>query len=166
MAIIFPHIENIKKWVVQPTEGELFLLNYLKDNLDNSYEIFFNPFLDGDRPDLVILKKSVGVFVIEVKDWDINHQNYKIDLFNKWFFNTNIGYKPIKSPFSQAFSYKNNFYNIHIPLLGIKNIINPNFLMLLMFLYTYIAQTKMFLKKFMRIIINYSTNMLQILVRE
>lgn len=127
MAIIFPHIENIKKWVVQPTEGELFLLNYLKDNLDNSYEIFFNPFLDGDRPDLVILKKSVGVFVIEVKDWDINHQNYKIDLFNKWFFNTNIGYKPIKSPFSQAFSYKNNFYNIHIPLLGIKNIINPNF---------------------------------------
>lgn len=44
MAIIYPKIESIKKWVVQPTEGEWFLLNYLKDNLDNSFEIFFNPF--------------------------------------------------------------------------------------------------------------------------
>lgn len=127
MAIVYPSIENIKNWTVQPTAGEWFLLNYLKDNLDNSYEIFFNPFLDGDRPDFVILKKSVGVFVIEVKDWEINHQNYKIDLFNKWFFNSNVGYKPIKSPFSQAFNYKKNFYDIHIPLLGIKNVINPNF---------------------------------------
>lgn len=127
MAIIYPKIESIKKWVVQPTEGEWFLLNYLKDNLDNSFEIFFNPFLDGDRPDFVILKKGIGVFVIEVKDWEINHQNYKIDLFNKWFFNSSAGYKLIKSPFSQAFNYKKNFYDIHIPLLGIKNIINPNF---------------------------------------
>lgn len=127
MAIIYPKIESIKKWVVQPTEGEWFLLNYLKDNLDNSFEIFFNPFLDGDRPDFVILKKNVGVFIIEVKDWNINSQKYRIDLFNKWYFNSNSGYKVIKSPFSQAFNYKKNFYDIHIPLLGIKNVINPYF---------------------------------------
>lgn len=127
MAIIYPKIESIKKWVVQPTKGEWFLLNYLKDNLDNSFEIFFNPFLDGDRPDFVILKKNVGVFIIEVKDWNINSQKYRIDLFNKWYFNSNSGYKVIKSPFSQAFNYKKNFYDIHIPLLGIKNVINPYF---------------------------------------
>lgn len=113
--------------MVQPTKGEWFLLNYLKDNLDNSFEIFFNPFLDGDRPDFVILKKNVGVFIIEVKDWNINSQKYRIDLFNKWYFNSNSGYKVIKSPFSQAFNYKKNFYDIHIPLLGIKNVINPYF---------------------------------------
>lgn len=127
MAIIYPKIESIKKWAVQPTEGEWFLLNYLKDNLDNSFEIFFNLFLDGDRPDFVILKKNVGVFIIEVKDWNINSQKYRIDLFNKWYFNSNSGYKVIKSPFSQAFNYKKNFYDIHIPLLGIKNVINPYF---------------------------------------
>lgn len=127
MAIIYPKIENIKNWVVQPTDGEWFLLNYLKENLDNSFEIFFNPFLDGDRPDFVILKKNVGVFVIEVKDWAVNNQNYKIDLFNKWHFNSNAGYKVIKSPFAQAFAYKKNFYDIHIPLLGIKNVLNKNF---------------------------------------
>ncbi|SUO97756.1 nuclease-related domain-containing DEAD/DEAH box helicase [Suttonella indologenes] len=127
MAIIYPKIESIKKWVIQPTEGEWFLLNYLKDNLDNSFEIFFNPFLDGDRPDFVVLKKNVGVFIIEVKDWNINSQKYRIDLFNKWYFNSNSGYKVIKSPFSQAFNYKKNFYDIHIPLLGIKNVINPYF---------------------------------------
>lgn len=127
MAIIYPSIENIRNWTVQPTAGEWHLLNYLKENLDDTYEIFFNPFLDGDRPDFVILKKSVGVFVIEVKDWEINHQNYTIDLFNKWFFNSSAGCKLIKSPFSQVFRYKKNFYDIHIPLLGIKNVINPNF---------------------------------------
>lgn len=127
MAIIYPSIENIRNWTVQPTAGEWHLLNYLKENLDDTYEIFFNPFLDGDRPDFVILKKNVGVFVIEVKDWKINHQNYTIDLFNKWFFNSSAGYKLIKSPFSQVFRYKKNFYDIHIPLLGIKNVINPNF---------------------------------------
>ncbi|MCK6052162.1 nuclease-related domain-containing DEAD/DEAH box helicase [Moraxella osloensis] len=127
MALIYPHIENIKKWVVQPTDGEWYLLNYLKDNLDDNHEIFFNPFLDGDRPDFVILKRNVGVFVIEVKDWVINHQNYKIDLFNKWHFNSNIGYKVIKSPFKQAFDYKKNFFDIHIPLLGIQKVFNPNF---------------------------------------
>lgn len=127
MAIIYPKIENIKKWVVQPTDGEWFLLNYLKEDLDNSFEIFFNPFLDGDRPDFVILKKNVGVFVIEVKDWEINSQKYRIDLFNKWHFNSNAGYKVIKSPFAQAFAYKKNFYDIHIPLLGIKNVLNKNF---------------------------------------
>lgn len=127
MAIIYPKIESIKKWAVQPTEGEWFLLNYLKDNLDNSFEIFFNLFLDGDRPDFVILKKNVGVFIIEVKDWNINSQKYRIDLFNKWYFSSNSGYKVIKSPFSQVFNYKKNFYDIHIPLLGIKNVINPYF---------------------------------------
>ncbi|URL06691.1 NERD domain-containing protein [Avibacterium sp. 21-595] len=127
MAIIYPNIENIKKWVVKPTDGEWYLLNYLKNNLDNSFEIFFNPFLDGDRPDFVILKKNVGVFVIEVKDWEINNKKYKIDLFNKWYFNSDIGYKVIKSPFEQVFTYKKNFFDIHIPLLGISRVFNHNF---------------------------------------
>lgn len=127
MAIVHPSLENIHRLTVQPTFGEIYLLNYLLENLDDSYEIFFNPFLDGNRPDFVILKKNVGVFIIEVKDWEINHQNYKIDLFNKWYFNSNIGYKIIKSPFQQAFNYKKDFFDIHIPLLGIQKVFNPNF---------------------------------------
>ena len=127
MAIVFPSLENVSRLTVKPTAGEMHLLNFLINNLDDSYEIFFNPFLDGDRPDFVILKKGVGVFIIEVKDWNINAENYMISLKNEWFFNSDIGYKEIKSPFAQAFHYKKNFYEIHVPLIGIKNILNPNF---------------------------------------
>lgn len=57
MAIIYPSLENISRLKVKPTEGEFWIVNYLNENLDESYEVFFNPFLDGDRPDIIILKK-------------------------------------------------------------------------------------------------------------
>jgi hypothetical protein len=44
MAILSPTIEVIKRQKVQPTEGEWTLLNFLLDNLDNTYEIYFQPF--------------------------------------------------------------------------------------------------------------------------
>jgi hypothetical protein len=51
MASIYPDFETISKLRVRPTEGELTLLRYLYDKLDDSYDLFFNPYLDGDRPD-------------------------------------------------------------------------------------------------------------------
>lgn len=64
MAIIYPSFENISRLKVQPTEGEFYLLNYLSENLNDEYEIFFNPFLDGDRPDFIILKKNSAIFIV------------------------------------------------------------------------------------------------------
>lgn len=57
VSILHPTLENILRLKVAPTPGELHLLNHLTENLDDSYEIFFNPFIDGDRPDFIILKK-------------------------------------------------------------------------------------------------------------
>ncbi len=82
MAQIFPTIENIERLKVTPTEGEMFLLSYLIESMDNDVEIYFQPFLNGDRPDIIIIKKDYGVTVIEVKDWDLN--SYYIDEDNKW----------------------------------------------------------------------------------
>ena len=45
MAQIFPTIENIERLKEKPTEGEWFLLNYLVDNLDDEFEIYFQSFL-------------------------------------------------------------------------------------------------------------------------
>lgn len=77
MAIFFPPIKIIESSPQKPTEGEWELIRFFTSTtangipiFDDSYEIFFNPFLDGDRPDFIILKKGYGVIIIEVKDWD------------------------------------------------------------------------------------------------
>ena len=58
MAVLFPTLEQIHNFKMQPKEGELQLLHFLNNYLDNSYEIYFKPFLNGDTPDIVILDFS------------------------------------------------------------------------------------------------------------
>ena len=57
MALFYPTIERIITMKVPPTEGELFLLRFLKEALDDSFEVYFNPYMNGDRPDIVIVRK-------------------------------------------------------------------------------------------------------------
>lgn len=110
MAIIYPDLEQIKGLTVQPEEGEWYLLNFLKDNLDDSFEVYFNPFLNGDRPDFIIMREGYGVMIIEVKDWKLQH--YHLDEKRRWRLNLNGSF--IKSPIDQVLQYKENLYNLHI----------------------------------------------------
>ncbi len=110
MAILFPTFENISRLKVQPTEGEYHLLNYLVKELSDDVEVYFQPFLQGDRPDIILLEKNVGATIIEVKDWNL--ERYKIDIDNKWHLKSNNHI--LRSPYQQVFKYKNNMFNVHI----------------------------------------------------
>ena len=125
MAVIYPELENIQRLKVPPTPGEWDLINYLKDHLDDTYEIFFNPFLDGDRPDVIILKEHCSAFIIEVKDWNL--KNYEVTENNRWkvVVDSKSSYK--SSPHYQVFRYKKNLYELHLPVVGLKRLTNPNF---------------------------------------
>ena len=125
MALIYPDIENIQRLKVSPTPGEWNLIHYLKDQLDDTYEVFFNPYLDGDRPDIIILKEHCSAFIIEVKDWDL--KNYKITENNKWEVHDGSKLSRVASPHSQAFRYKKNLYDLHLPIVGLARLTNPNF---------------------------------------
>lgn len=125
MAVIYPDIENIQRLKVPPTPGEWALINHLKDNLDDTYEVFFNPYLDGDRPDIIILREYYSAFIIEVKDWDL--KNYKITENNNWEVFDGAKYSRKASPQSQAFRYKKNLYDLHLPVVGLARLTNPNF---------------------------------------
>jgi hypothetical protein len=125
MAIIYPDMENIQRLKVPPTGGEWELIRYLVSNLDDSHEIFFNPFLDGDRPDIIILKNGCAAFIIEVKDWRLKH--YKVSEDNKWAVSNGKQSSRISSPQSQAFRYKKNLYDLHLPEAGLARLANPNF---------------------------------------
>jgi hypothetical protein len=124
MAILHPDLKTILNSKVRPEPGELHLLKYLVNNLDDSFEIYFNPMLNGDRPDVVILRKGFGVLIIEVKDYHLD--SYKLDERKNWVVKYNNA--KIKSPISQVLKYKENLFNLHIPQLLEKQIINFRFL--------------------------------------
>ncbi len=125
MANVYPSLEDIPDLKFKPTEGELHLVNYLNKNLDESYEVFLNPFFDGDKPDIIILKKGVAAFLIEVKDDELEH--YNVNSYNKWSVITNQSSNPISSPQSKVFTYKKNLYELHLPVLGLSNLSNRNY---------------------------------------
>lgn len=118
MATFYPSLETIAKLQVPPTEGERTLLDFLGRVLDDSYEVYFNPYLNGDRPDVLIMRKGNGVLVIEVKDWDLD--NFALNEKKKWVFTPNGSI--VKSPIDQVLKYKNNLFDLHVDNLLEKKI--------------------------------------------
>ena len=109
MAKLFPPTEVIKRMRPQPTEGEWTLLRFLVNNYDDQYEVYFQPFLNGDMPDIVLMRKGGGVMIFEVKDWDLT--NYNIDKQGKWHVVANHATN-YENPFNQVMRYKENLYNL------------------------------------------------------
>lgn len=120
MAILFPNIETIKRLHPKPTEGELVLLDFLDSNLNSEFEVYFKPFINGDRPDIVILKRNGGAVIIEVKDWNLD--DYYIDEDTDWFQVKNNC--KLKSPLLQVKNYKDNLFNMHLGSLLPKSMQN------------------------------------------
>jgi hypothetical protein len=122
MAICFPSLEQVSNYRVPLTAGEKYFLEALCLYLDDSYEIYIQPFLNGDRPDFLIMRKNYGVFIVEVKDWNLDHYGFSDDPCHSWFLVKDK--TKIKSPLAQAQSYKENLYNIHLNELFERNIKN------------------------------------------
>lgn len=110
MATIYPTFEIINNYKVKPTEGEWKLITFLVENLDDTYEIYFQPYLNGDRPDVVLMRKNSGVMIFEVKDWNLS--NYFLDEHLNWRLRENKAF--ILPPYKQVMNYKNNLYDLHI----------------------------------------------------
>lgn len=126
MATLIPPYDKVLTMKVKPEEGELHLLKFLDRELDSSFEVYFNPFMNGDRPDIVIMRKGFGVMVIEVKDYNLDL--YELDDRKNFVIKSNRS-KTYKSPISQVLKYKDNLYELHIDKLlekKIKDIRNFN----------------------------------------
>jgi hypothetical protein len=135
VAKIFPAINAISEMKVPPTKGEWEILNFLKAYPDNELEVFFQPNINGDNPDIVLMKKSHGVLIIEVKDWNLDnyyitppnntndHKNSDNLSDTRWSLKSDL--TPISSPFKQVENYKNTIFTMHIEGLAEEAIKNP-----------------------------------------
>lgn len=127
MAKFIPELDFIKKEMnILVTEGELYLLEQLS-NLNNDYTVYFKPFLNGNNPDIMILKKSEGIFIIEVEDYDLNncqHLNTHNSEFGKFVFTNDSESYSTFTPMEVTSICKQYLYDSYLPELSIANILN------------------------------------------
>ncbi len=117
MANFYPSLMIINSLKQKPTNGEYRALEVLKE-LPGDYEVYYQPYINGHNPDIVILRKDYGVLVIEVKDWNL--ESYNIDNNDNW--SLRYDGTRIKSPLKQVKAYKDDLYNLSIPHLLEKKI--------------------------------------------
>jgi hypothetical protein len=103
MAITIP--ETIRS---SATTGERLFFRTLKTFLPDDYIVYFEPDIQGKRPDFVIIGPDLGIVVLEVKDYtkntlfQINHDEWHI-------VSTSGEQAVIKSPMKQA---RDNMFHV------------------------------------------------------
>ncbi|WP_086307083.1 NERD domain-containing protein [Campylobacter devanensis] len=122
MAKLFPSLDEIRNGRVKPQAGELYLLETLIKELDDTYEVYFNPLLNGDFPDIVVFRYGFGIYIIEVKDWNLNAYEYHIEKAysnktKKYFLRDYMYIKNkeqrILPPMNQVREYRKNIMEIY-----------------------------------------------------
>jgi hypothetical protein len=103
MAVTIP--ETIRS---SATAGERLFFRTLKTYLPDDYIVYFEPEIQGKRPDFVIIGPDLGIVVLEVKDYtkntlfQVNH--------DEWHIVTTSGDQAvIKSPMKQA---RDNMFHV------------------------------------------------------
>ncbi|MFG6146819.1 3'-5' exonuclease [Halobacillus sp. B23F22_1] len=115
MAITIP--ESIRS---SATAGERVLFHTLKEYLDDDYIVYYEPEVNGKRPDFLIIGPYLGLLVLEVKDYTLttlhrlNH--------DEWMINSSSdGLVTVKSPLKQSRDY---MFHIQVLLKKDGNLIN------------------------------------------
>lgn len=114
MAVTIP--ENIRSTA---TAGERLFFRTLKTYLPDDYIVYFEPEIQGKRPDFVIIGPDLGIVVLEVKDYtkntlfQINHDEWHI-------VTTSGGQAVLKSPMKQA---RDNMFHVVDTLKKDKNLV-------------------------------------------
>ena len=69
MAIFLPSLADListSQRRNKPNEFESKVLTYLNENLDDSYDVYFRPFLNGFTPSIIIFKEFCGLIVLDI----------------------------------------------------------------------------------------------------
>ncbi len=140
MAELIPSLEEIKNRNKEFINIEK-ILKKLKDELGNDYKVYYKPFLNGDRPDIIILKENLGILIISLIDWRLKDYSIKKEVISS---ENTIGFKGqenenartiifrrmkdnsiVANPFEQLNRYKAEFYGPHIERLFMDKIVEP-----------------------------------------
>ncbi|WP_407356399.1 UvrD-helicase domain-containing protein [Methanolobus sp. WCC5] len=122
LASIYPGWEDIDRFHNKLTDGEYHITEYLHSNLSDEWEIYVQPFLNGSRPDIILLSHEFGVIIIEVKDWILHNYYFKVDEIskkNELYVKAKNGKHKILNPIDQVEHYSDKLETL-IPTLESK----------------------------------------------
>lgn len=75
---VSPPINQFEKLRQPLTDGEQIVFDFFNTYLPIEWEIYLQPYLNGLRPDFVLLNPQVGIAVFEVKDWNLQAMSYNV----------------------------------------------------------------------------------------
>ena len=107
---MYPSWNAINNGRPLPTDGERKLLEFLDENYGPDYEVYFQPYFNEARPDIVVMKKGGGAMIFEVKDWKLS--NYQSTPTGTWIVRAD-GSKMRHTPIRQVVSYKDKLYSLY-----------------------------------------------------
>ena len=124
--IVSPPRNQLHKLRQSLTRGEKLVFELFDTCLDEEWEIYIQPHLNGLRPDFVLLHPSVGIGVFEIKDWNLDAMDY--------FVEEKPGKRPIlkatkdgetfplqkENPVEKVRRYKQEIYDLYCPRLDHK----------------------------------------------
>lgn len=119
---ISPPYEELRSLAQPLTDGEWLFLEWLKKNLTADWEIYVQPYLNGLRPDFVLLSPKKGIAVYEVKDWNLSAIRYEYrgdppKLFGE-DSHKRFAISPSQDPVAKVMTYKSEIFDLYCPSLG------------------------------------------------
>ena len=126
IRIIDPPIDQLPNLPTPLTDGERQVLELFNAKLPEEWEIYVQPYLNGLRPDFVLLNPNVGIAVFEVKDWNLDAMDYQTDSGRDGVLrltaHDSVGKKfVIENPVDKVRRYKEAIYELYCPSLPEKS---------------------------------------------
>ncbi|HYD07470.1 MAG TPA: UvrD-helicase domain-containing protein [Reyranella sp.] len=117
--VIEPPLGQLGQLRTPLTPGEAKTLRLLNEMLPARWEIYVQPHLNGCRPDFVLLNPSIGLAILEIKDWSLEPSDYH------WESGRNDGRRILArhegrsflDPTRQLRHYKNEIFELYCPRL-------------------------------------------------
>jgi hypothetical protein len=119
--IISPNKEALARLRTPLEKGEKMALDIFEVSLSDDWEIYVQPHLNGCRPDIVLLNPNVGIAVFEVKDWDLDAMEYRVQENRagspKLLAKRDGREFLVKNPRAQVARYKREIFEVFCPRL-------------------------------------------------
>lgn len=100
-------------------DGAAHLAHLLRAALPPPWEIYEQPFFNGDYPALAVLHPNVGLTVFDVHDWDLRHyRREQMGRYQRYTQRTEQKTRTVLNPVRRVEHYIENLLNLYIPFIG------------------------------------------------
>lgn len=125
----FPPLEEIQKKSVDYSDQDYALFRYLNQHLPPEWEIYFEPFFNGNYPDIVILHPKVGLTIFKIKKWmpgeiiclstqQVDPEGKRPILKRSYYRGSKNPKNKITDPVGEVEHYRENLVSLYCPLIG------------------------------------------------